>query len=532
MPDKIALTGSGRFAPRNATPLGARVNPQTHAEVTLTLRRRFPDAWRDFLHDHGQCRASRAGHHHLDEGALRGLFGATADDVQTVSHWADTQGLHPGEVDPSRRTLKILGTLEALTRAFGTEPLTLWQTPQGRVFRARKGALHLPTHLQGIVTGVFGLDDRPTAKPHFRQAKEGGNAKAAAVPYAAAHVTPTSYDPREIAKSYKFTEKTGAGECVALIELGGGYNPDTLQAYFQKQGLTPLPIVQDVSIDGGANSPGEDADYEVQLDIEIVALCAPGAKIKVYFAPNTDQGFLDAILAAVHDPEVTLGSISWGSPSALWTPQALRVYNAAFADAAALGKPFFVASGDDGSDDGQNDGKPHVDFPAASPYAFACGGTTLPQSGSEIAWNESQSGGGATGGGVSGYFARPAYQKLAGVPKSDQKWGGRGVPDASGNADPQTGYRIEVNGQSITLGGTSAVSPLYAALFARLNEALRSAGKPRAGFLQPLLYAHPQAFTDVTQGNNGPFYHCAKGWDPVTGLGSPQGDKILQALLS
>ena len=197
----------------------------------------------------------------------------------------------------------------------------------------------------------------------------------------------------------------------------------------------------------------------------------------------------------------------------------------------------FVAAGDDGSSDGQTDGANHVDFPASSPYVVGCGGTTLEANiasttiTSEVVWNEEASGEGATGGGVSDYFPKPNYQSNVNVPPPQTQGGGRGVPDVAGDADPVTGYQVLIDGNSIVIGGTSAVAPLYAGLFAQINQALVGHGKSRAGFVNPALYQNPTAFHDITSGNNGAF-SAGPGWDPCTGLGSPNGTSILNALLA
>ena len=186
-----------------------------------------------------------------------------------------------------------------------------------------------------------------------------------------------------------------------------------------------------------------------------------------------------------------------------------------------------VAAGDDGSNDNVNDGKAHVDFPASSPNVVACGGTKLTASGGaiteEVVWHEAS--GGATGGGVSVDFALPAYQKSAGVPtQHDTHKPGRGVPDVAGDADPATGYRVRVDGKDLVFGGTSAVAPLWAALMARINAKLGHT----AGFINPKLYA-AGVLRDITQGDNGA-YKAGPGWDACTGLGSPDGAKVLTAL--
>jgi kumamolisin len=285
-----------------------------------------------------------------------------------------------------------------------------------------------------------------------------------------------------------------------------------------------------VSVDGGANAPTNPsgADGEVALDIEVAGAIAPGAKIAVYFATNTDQGFVDAITTAVHDttnnPSVI--SISWGGPESGWPQSSLTAMDDACQSAGAIGVTITVASGDNGSSDGASGN--NVDFPASSPYVLGCGGTKLTGSGtkitSEVVWDDGSQGG-ATGGGVSVDFPLPDWQAKAGVPKSSSSSGGRGVPDVAGDASPETGYNILVDGQQEVVGGTSAVAPLWAGLIALINQ---QRGKP-AGFVNPSLYAAPTAFHDITSGNNGAF-SAGPGWDACTGLGSPDGAKIAAAL--
>jgi kumamolisin len=206
--------------------------------------------------------------------------------------------------------------------------------------------------------------------------------------------------------------------------------------------------------------------------------------------------------------------------------------NAALQDAAAMGVTVTVASGDNGSSDGAKDNLLHVDYPSASPFVLACGGTKVQASGSQISreevWNETASNEGATGGGVSKLIAVPDYQKSAGVPAHPEThFAGRGVPDVSGDADPTTGYFVRVNGQNTVIGGTSAVAPLWAGLIALVNQQL---GHP-VGFINPKLYAIPgSSFRDITIGNNGS-YSAGPKWDACTGLGSPDGVALVNALL-
>jgi Lipase (class 3) len=282
-----------------------------------------------------------------------------------------------------------------------------------------------------------------------------------------------------------------------------------------------------VSVDNGKNSPTGDPngpDGEVMLDIEVVGSIASGANIVVYFAPNTDAGFLDAVTTAIHDAtnKPSVLSISWGGPESNWTGQAMSAMDSAFQAAAAMGITVCVASGDNGSSDGDTDGSAHVDFPASSPYALACGGTRLNASlsavESETVWNDGPAGG-ASGGGVSGFFVTPVWQAGAAVKRglnASLPLAKRGVPDVAGNADPATGYAVRVDGTDTVIGGTSAVAPLWAALVARVNQ---SSGSP-VGLVSPRLYPRAASLNDVTQGNNGDFT-ASQGWDACTGLGSP-----------
>ena len=189
-----------------------------------------------------------------------------------------------------------------------------------------------------------------------------------------------------------------------------------------------------------------------------------------------------------------------------------------------------VACGDNGSGDGESDTQPHVDFPASSPYALACGGTRLTAVNgvisAEVVWNESSAGEGATGGGVSSVYTLPAWQQGVTVPANPAGTAGRGVPDVAGNADPMTGYQVLVDGQAQVIGGTSAVAPLWAALLARCNQKLgRSVGDVHAALYQ----LGPHVFRDITSGNNGA-YRAGPGWDACTGLGSPNGEALVAGL--
>ena len=525
MASRHTIPGSEREALDGAKAIGP-ARPDERIEVTLRLRAKTPVA-----HALTATGASDDTHpaqrKYLTREEFASAHGAQAQDLASVAAFAQAHGLAVVESDAARRSVVLSGTTKSMNDAFGVD-LQQYEHASG-TYRGRTGSVSVPGDLAGVVEGVFGLDDRPAADPHFQRYEPVQGMRSVAA---------KSFTPPALAKLYDFPAGAdGSGQCIGIIELGGGYKPADLSTYFASLGIAN-PKVKAVLVDHAKNHPtnANSADGEVMLDIEVAAAVAPKASIVVYFTPNTTQGFLDAITTAVHDSvnKPSVISISWGSAEQGWTAQAMTQFDQAFQAAAAMGVTICAAAGDNGSSDGVSDGKPHVDFPASSPNVLACGGTKLLASSatkiaSEVVWNE-----GATtsagGGGVSTFFALPGYQSKAGVPVAAGAGGkaGRGVPDVAGDADPSTGYNVRVDGQDFVIGGTSAVAPLWAGLIALMNQKL---GHP-VGFLNPMLYGSLQGkgvTHDVTSGNNGS-YSAKTGWDPCTGWGSPDGAKLLKAL--
>jgi kumamolisin len=477
-----------------------------------------------------------------------GRHGADESDVAKVEEFAATNHLSIAEINLAARTIVLAGRTGDMQKAFSVD-LKMYTTEDNARFRGRVGEVYIPDDLDGIVTAVLGIDDRPVAKPHLRKLTHlvvaEPQLEVKAKPALAPAATPHAFNAPAVGKLYQFPSTlNGSGQCIAIIELGGGYKMSDLNQYFQQIIGIPTPSVVAVGVNGSTNNPGKDsgADGEVALDIEVAGSIAPKSKLAVYFAPNTTAGFLNAINAAVHDAlrKPSVISISWGAAEVHWTSAAMQQFEAAFQAAAALGVTVLCASGDDGSADGVNDGQPHVDFPASAPSAVSCGGTRLIASGpttiaSETVWNTGPTGtAGAGGGGVSNIFPKPAYQASVTVPKSPAGFVGRGSPDVSGNADPFSGYNVFVGNKKQVIGGTSAVAPLYAGLTALLNQA---AAPKKVGFIQPKLYGTPGTCRDVTQSNNDfsgtlGVYKAAAGWDPASGLGSAIGPHWLSALVS
>jgi kumamolisin len=514
--NRSIVPGSQRTPLNNATPIGP-VRADQHIEVTVRLRpaqQYSPQEAAAWSGD--QAPAKRR---YLTRQEFAQKYGASAADVARIEAFAAQYQLKVVNSSLAKRSVVLSGKVDALGKAFGTK-LENYAHANG-VYRGRVGDLTVPSDLAGIVEGVFGLDNRPqaTAKYQYRRSPR----------TITAHAADVSYTPPQVAKLYDYpTAGNGSGQCIALIELGGGTRPADITAYFSSLGITP-PNVVTVSVDDAANTPTtpDGADGEVMLDVEVAGAVAPGATIAVYFAPNTDAGFLDAVSTAIHDEtnQPSVVSISWGGPESSWTAQSMTAFEQLFSDAAAMGITICVAAGDNGSTDGVADGAQHVDFPASAPHALACGGTNLSvnSDGSldETVWNDGSNS--ATGGGFSTNFPVPDYQSA--LPNSPS---GRGVPDVAGDADPDTGYSVRVDGEQMVIGGTSAVAPLCAGLIALLNQQL---GKP-IGYFNPLLYgslASQGVTNDIVSGNNGA-EQAGPGWDACTGWGTPIGSKILQAL--
>src|SRR5262252_2123773 len=545
------IEGSERRPAPGARRVAAE-NPSAKLSVTIRVRRRT-DAPALPVHHNAD---TTTGHLSREEFAER--FGASKADLDLVVSFARSKGLEVEETSTARRIVKVFGTVEQMNHAFGVD-LGRYESPT-ETYRGREGAVNMPQEVAQVVEGVFGLDNR-------RMARRAGTRVAPRAPKAFApasgrvgsietstelgggpSLNVTALTPPQVASLYDYPVTPGAaGQTIGLIEFGGGFAQADLNQFFSGLGggfTAPTPVV--VGMDGVTNNPGVDIneDGEVTLDICVASSVAANADIAVYFAPWTEQGWVDIITSAVHDttnnPSVL--SISWGWPEFegidgfTWTQQAINAVNQTFQEAAALGVTVFAASGDNGSDCGQGDGVAHVLYPASDPFVSSCGGTRISDvsggSFTETTWSQSF---GTTGGGISDFFSLPTYQIGSGVPLSaNDGHQGRGIPDIAGNADPASGYNLIVDGSSFPgVGGTSATAPLYAALVALCNARLGRS----VGFLNPLLYAlnNTGVIRDIADNasnatGGAPGYTAGPGWDAATGLGVVDGQGLLAAL--
>ena len=532
-------------------------------EVSLILRRTKPLPSLPSRHQKPMTRAEYARNH-----------GADPADIRKVREFAQHFHLQVADVLPAERTVILVAPAAAFATAFNNVELLRYRFPDGSSYRGRKGCISILTELSGIVVGVFGLDNRPVAsrRVRFKPRPKAGVA-------AAAHFqTPgpiRAFFPNQLAKSYHFPKGTdGSGQTIGIVELGGGFRQQDLAAYFQRVGVKNPPTISVAGGYGLANNAPDPQSYpqcpdppdvEVLLDMEIIGTVAPGAKMVMYFLKDiSDQHLLRGVTTAVHDSSADLSilSLSWGLPefergaSGGWGAhrQLQDNFNDVLETAAHLGITVCVASGDYASagmpsnDPKQPwDRKAHVNFPASSPFVLACGGThMIDPSGANLTeeawhpepkpWYPDPNMG--TGGGISRYFPLPSYQR--GIVKQSavnpNGGTGRGVPDVAADAAAESGYRMLVDNQWYPdqaarrppLWGTSAAAPLWAGLIALLNQSLNT----RLGFVNPLLYkltASSGAFHEVTVGNNGDYW-CARGWNACTGLGTPNGQNLLQAL--
>lgn len=505
---------------------GARRTRTTRSRepLTLTLRLRSraddPGALERTLDDILAGRRAP-----LDRATFADEFGARREDIAAVRRFAKKNGFQVKAVSVAKRTLRITGTRGRLATAFGVD--TVRYRLDAAEWNSFTGAIHLPPELVDRVTGVFGFDDRPDLSRH----------RSGAMAASAPPEPKISYTAPEVANLYRYPKHLdGSGQSIGVIALGGGYRESDMRTYFDTLGI-PMPTIRWKSVHGARNAPdGPTAAYdgEVTGDVQTVGAIAPGAKITVYFGHNTMRGFLEAVSEAVHDTESqnTVLSISWGQSEEHWRHNLLEAFNHVLLEAATLGVTVCCSSGDHGAYADANDRVPQVNFPGASPYALACGGTTLVGKRrtivAERVWDNDT---GASGGGVSTKFALPPWQQASRVPKTARGFQGRGVPDVAANADPLTGYRCYLNGKWGVGAGTSAAAPVWAGLVARINQ---QCGAP-VGLLAPVIYGRYDALRDaeaivpVTKGTNGT-YRARKGWSCCTGLGTPRGDKLCRAL--
>jgi kumamolisin len=486
----VAIPGTQR----RAWPDSKRIaDIESEDEVLLTAwLRPHPDLHLDPAKAYEVGRTPVPARIYAERAELEAATAAAPDDVEQLRKHCDRHGMEVVEVH--WRSVSLRAPLKRSIEAFGASVAT-FEDSSGHRFRHRDGSLHAPPEIAQTLHCVLGLHQWP------RSHRLGPLQR---------HLTPLR--AAEVAQRYRFPEGSGDGQVIGIIQLHGEFRPDDFAQSMSAQSIVAQqPRVKRLDSAAAEHKIETVKDLEAALDVQIAAALAPGARIVLYQAPDDERGVLDALRMAIFDREMrpSIISISYGWPEPLWTPAALDIMNELFVAAALLGITIFCSSGDNGAELAL-DGKPHVVAPASVPFAQACGATQI-EADRESAWTQ-------TGGGFSEYFEAPQWQGCArDVASALGISGGRGVPDLAGQESP--GYLVYLDGTELAAGGTSAVAPMWSALAARLNERL---GKP-IGFFAPLLYAaNPLPLGAITQGTNG-MYRAQAGWNPCTGLGTPDG---------
>jgi kumamolisin len=445
--------------------------------------------------------------------------------VERVRRFAKKQHMEVLAVDLKGRCVTLVAKARDAERAFATKLLRFDDAGVRRHYP--KGNFRVPRELVSIAHAVLGLDTRPPRGESLRN-----------------HSGAVSGDgllPSEMARLYGITTAgRGAGQCIAIIEPAGGYDPADIAKACQAM-AAPMPQITDIRVGRGRNAPGVNAraDEEVALDIQVIAGVAPEARIVVYFTELSEAGLVAGLCRAVHGPKrPNVVVMTWGQPEFFWRQreEERRALDAVLQDAVRLGVTVVATAGDDLATERMNDGKVHVNYPASSPYVLSCGGTQIaldpPRTKivDEMVWNERGRRG--TGGGISEIYGVPAFQSATKLPGSlNDGRPGRGVPDVAAAAGVLNGYRIFLNGSDVVMSGTSAVAPLWGAFIALLNEQRGLS----LGFLNRRLYQSPSLLKAITSGDNidalsGLGYRAGDGWSACTGLGTPNGAAIIAAL--
>ena len=526
----VVLSGSDRPRRRDAARLGD-IDPAAAVEVTVTVR--GPDL--------PQVTPGKS----MTREELERVYSATPQDMDAVTSELGRYGLRVVDSAPSARSLRGTGTAEQMDAAFRAN-LGIYRH-HDHDYRGREGELEIPANLEGIITGVFGLDQRRVARRVPGIPPYQGSAES---------VAEAALSPADLEERYRFPTGEGEGQTVAIAEFGGAYFANDLAVFCRQQGR-PEPTVKQVGLGVPvlteeqvmAMAPSQREQVleeagEVNMDVQIVAGLCPGADIVVYFTTFDQKGWVDLLNEIIKGAPAgpVAVSVSWGlaEDSSDFSASARRVIDHRLQAAALLGVTVCVSAGDDGSGDQMHDGKAHVNFPASSPHVLAVGGTQL-DGDQEVAWfqppGDRAHGGGATGGGISSVFPRPSWQTVEVSAPEGAGAPGRIVPDISALAGPPY-YQMVMLGKPAPNGGTSASAPLWAALIARSAAAATPQRAPV--FLAPLLYGagpdgHPLGTSvcrDITAGDNpstppGWGFSAGPGFDAVSGWGVPDGPPLV-----
>jgi subtilase family serine protease len=552
-------------------------------QMSVSLALRNPNQLNTLLHDLYDP-ASPSYHQFLTVDQFAQQFGPTTNQQQAVEDYLKQHGFTITQTYANHLLIDFSGSESLAEQVFGVT-INDYQSPLGRDFFSNANVPTLPAYLADFVSFIGGLDNAnqffhpPITSQNDTFATNpnaGGNCPSAGVSgggggggifggFGGLGGSQVAYIPSQFARAYNYdglhnAGLQGNGQTVGVFELDG-YSRSDVQAYTQCFGGGNVPV-KNVILDGFNGQPGAGA-IEVELDMETILSMAPRlAKMIVYEAPNTTQGYNDEFARIVSDRTPVI-SVSWGDCEKNMGQQEVQQENKYFQEAAAQGQSILIAAGDSGSSScfqlggSSFDTSLNADDPAAQPFVTSVGGTNLTLNAdnsyqSETVWNGGLFGG-AGGGGISQYWKQPAWQKGPGT-QNQYSNGMRETPDVSLDADPATGYPVyctagsSCNGSGgigggtggwLTVGGTSAAAPMWAAMVVLANQLAAQHGKGPVGFLNPALYrigsgSHYRSdFHDITPpgnpslpsnndeiGFNGGAYPVTNGYDMATGWGT------------
>ncbi len=459
---------------------------------------------------------------YLSNSAHSEIFAPSKNDANDIIEHAKAQNW---EVDFNEKAREITIKINSEEIADENNPITI----DALQFLSAQGDIHLEANGDGQNATAENITNPSQKTGYVKNNEEQRVGGRRHIPIQEpAH----GYSVLEIAESYNFPNGDGEGQTIGIIELGGQVAQSDLEKFFAEYN-TPVPEIQIV---GQPTTTPENDNVEVTADIQVAGILAPKAKFVIYYGTT----ILEAMKVALADTEnkLTVISISWAGSELGYSQREITELNNVFHEASLKGITVVGASGDNGALN--NKQYANVNVPVNSPYVLACGGTqtyiTDDKIAAEVVWNEStQQSQIATGGGFSQRIAEQKYQHtvienyIHKYPQFApyQKSGGRGIPDIAANAADASGYSIVFQGQWVKIGGTSLATPLWAALIARMNQNLGY----RLGFINPYLYElmGSASFHQILEGNNN-LYFASEGWNPCTGLGTPNGIELMRAI--
>ncbi|HTC35792.1 MAG TPA: protease pro-enzyme activation domain-containing protein, partial [Bryobacteraceae bacterium] len=436
-------------------------------------------------------------------------YGPTEADYQALTSFMEANGLSVTGKHTNRMILDVGGTVAAIESALHVN-MIYWRHPTRGEFFAPDREPSLDTSV--AILNISGLNNFMLPRPMDLKSRSLSTAK----PLTTGSGPSGLFNGTDYRNAYApSVTLNGAGQSVGLLELDGFYAGD-VTANFKEAGLPQVPV-KTVLLDGFNGVPGQN-NVEVILDIMMASYMSPGlTNVIVYEGTNPD----DVLNRMATDNLASQLSSSWG-----WSPLDATALQA-FTEMVAQGQSMFQASGDSGAYTGG------IMPPADVPNLTTVGGTSLTTAGAGGAW-QSEATWSGSGGGVSTTYPIPSYQQTVNTTAARGSATMRNIPDVALLADIQI-FLICNNGQWISVGGTSAATPLWAGFLALANQQAAANAQPRIGFANPPLYAigagssYQSDLHDITTGNDGGF-NALPGYDLATGWGSPAGQPLINSL--